>query len=1056
MTVAFGYSQCTGTSTASSDGSLGPNSYIYTFTTTGSGATATVTLNFEFVGSVTDLGPGYVRIYSNPTNLISFTEVIMNKSGQTYTYSFYPQTIGVPIYCAVKFAWAAGGLAVTKVFTFTPGQSNVTPTFTQAAAVCSGATMTALPTTSTNSLTGTWSPALNNTATTLYTFTPTGSACVNTTTMSVTVNPLPTAPTASAQTFCAGSTVSNLAATGTGIQWYSASTGGSAFTGTETLATGTYYASQTVSTCESTRTAVTVTVNTTAPPTASPQTFCAGSTVSNLAATGATIKWYSASTGGTALAGTATLATGTYYASQTLSTCESTRTAVYVTVNTPIATVGVSPAAICSGAISVTMKGSVGPVGATGTWTGGTGTWTSPTDPYNAQYTPSAGESGNITLTLTASLGSCSATNSKTIVANAIGTLSADQLIPSGTIPAALTLTGNSGGVLKWQKRTTPFTTWTPINITPTTYTPPTALTQTTQYSVLVKNSPCSGNPISNIITITIDSRTWTGNVDTTWNTAGNWFPTSVPTSTTDVTIAAVTNQPTISTDVTIYSLNIATGMTLTVATGSDLTVTNVITNVGTGTMVVQNNANLIQTNPVANSGTITVNRDSAPLLRLDLTMWSSPVTGTQKLKDFSPATLSNRFFTYDTQQNLYLKVADPSISTFSAGKGYAIRASNVYPSNALTTFHGAFTGVPNNGNISVTLPFYPPDNVFSLVGNPYPSTISIPLLLAGNPTIEGTFYFYTHSYSMNATTGIWSAGTNYATYTSGSGITVGTTQGDSPHLPNALGLSVNGTIQVGQGFFVRALSGGSLTFTNSMRTKNHANQFMRTAPIEKHSIWLNLKTDTGRDINQMNVGYIEGATQGVDTNFDGLAFGNSGSYLLSKLEGLDYAIQGRSLPFASNDVVPLTFNAATAGNYMLSLTKTDGLFAGSQDVFVRDNLMGIDHNIKVSPYTFASDAGTFDSRFELVYTQALGIPSTNFTPNSVIVYKNTDWFHVNTKGILMKEIQVYDISGRLIFKQSNINATTTVLNGLTETNEVLFLKITSEDDVTVTVKVIN
>ena len=114
-----------------------------------------------------------------------------------------------------------------------------------------------------------------------------------------------------------------------------------------------------------------------------------------------------------------------------------------------------------------------------------------------------------------------------------------------------------------------------------------------------------------------------------------------------------------------------------------------------------------------------------------------------------------------------------------------------------------------------------------------------------------------------------------------------------------------------------------------------------------------------------------------------------------------------------------------------------------------------IDYNIKDSPYTFASDAGTFDARFELVYTQALGIPSTNFNPNSVIVYKNTDWFHVNTKGITMKEIQVYDISGRLIYKLPNINATTTVLKGLTATNEVLFLKITSEDNTTVTVKAI-
>ncbi|MEN2403209.1 hypothetical protein GKZ90_0025750, partial [Flavobacterium sp. MC2016-06] len=42
-----------------------------------------------------------------------------------------------------------------------------------------------------------------------------------------------------------------------------ASTGGTLYTGTETLVTGTYYASQTVNGCESTRTSVSVTVNTT-------------------------------------------------------------------------------------------------------------------------------------------------------------------------------------------------------------------------------------------------------------------------------------------------------------------------------------------------------------------------------------------------------------------------------------------------------------------------------------------------------------------------------------------------------------------------------------------------------------------------------------------------------------------------------------------------------------------------------------------------------------------------------------------------------------------------
>ncbi|NHN28202.1 hypothetical protein FIA58_021235, partial [Flavobacterium jejuense] len=70
-------------------------------------------------------------------------------------------------------------------------------------------------------------------------------------------------------------TVADLVATGSGLKWYAASTGGTALVSTTNLATGTYYVSQTLNSCESaTRTAVSVTLNVTPAPTASAQTFC--------------------------------------------------------------------------------------------------------------------------------------------------------------------------------------------------------------------------------------------------------------------------------------------------------------------------------------------------------------------------------------------------------------------------------------------------------------------------------------------------------------------------------------------------------------------------------------------------------------------------------------------------------------------------------------------------------------------------------------------------------------------------------------------------------------
>ena len=96
---------------------------------------------------------------------------------------------------------------VTTIYTFTPnaGQcattttmtiqvGTVAPVFTQVAPICTGATLAALPTTSTNGVVGTWSPALNNTATTTYTFTPSSGTCSSNATMTITVNPLSITP----------------------------------------------------------------------------------------------------------------------------------------------------------------------------------------------------------------------------------------------------------------------------------------------------------------------------------------------------------------------------------------------------------------------------------------------------------------------------------------------------------------------------------------------------------------------------------------------------------------------------------------------------------------------------------------------------------------------------------------------------------------------------------------------------------------------------------------------------------------------------------------------
>ncbi len=99
----------------------------------------------------------------------------------------------------------------------------IAPLFTQVSPICSGANITGLPTTSSNGILGSWSPAINNTTTTNYTFTPNAGQCALNASMQIQVNNLPSATiSANGSTIvCQGNSVSLNANTGIGLsyQW---------------------------------------------------------------------------------------------------------------------------------------------------------------------------------------------------------------------------------------------------------------------------------------------------------------------------------------------------------------------------------------------------------------------------------------------------------------------------------------------------------------------------------------------------------------------------------------------------------------------------------------------------------------------------------------------------------------------------------------------------------------------------------------------------------------------------------------------------------------------
>jgi gliding motility-associated-like protein len=396
-------------------------------------------------------------------------------------------------------------------------------------------------------------------ASTLFNVLVYNNGCSDQLTQTVTVDPEdPAAPAGDpTQDFCASDapTIADLTATGTGILWYSAATGGSPLASATTLTDGyIYYASQTVTGCESTgRFAVTVSVSTVSAPIVGTitQPTCLVNTgsvaLSGLPGTGT---WtVTASPGGQVFtgSGTTTTVTGltggiTYTFTVTNSlgcTSAASGNAIINAPPVPLAVgniTGESSATQCSGYDPATMT--ISPTGANGTysyrWSTSTDngtTWNliaganaatynpgaiTQTSWYRAEVDPTGSPdcatwtvSGNtIQITIQAAL----------TVGNITGETSATQC--SGYDPAAMTISpsGATGTYsYRWSTSTDNGTTWNLVaGANAATYNPG-AIAQTTWYRAEVDptGSPdCATWTVSgNTIQITIQAALTVGNI---------------------------------------------------------------------------------------------------------------------------------------------------------------------------------------------------------------------------------------------------------------------------------------------------------------------------------------------------------------------------------------------------------------------------------------------------------------------------------------------------------------------------------------------------------------
>lgn len=484
-------------------------------------------------------------------------------------------------------------------------------------------------------------------------------------------------------------------------------------------------------------------------------------------------------------------------------------------------------------------------------------------------------------------------------------------------------------------------------------------------------------------------------------------------------------------------SMTVKDNASVTVISGTNVFVKGALSVADNSSVIFNNNSNLIQTDKVPNSGNITIRRNSSALKRLDYTLWSSPVSG-QSLFNFSPFTTTSRFYCYNSATNFYNQIASPSTTNFNEAQGYLIRMPNNHPTEA-TVWNGQFVGVPNNGDFTFTMYNGGSKLGYNLVGNPYCSPIDATAFVDANSNaITGTLYFWRKTNNPASPT--------YCTWSKGGFVTNGEEQVITP----------GSVIQTGQGFFVEAKNNAtSLVFTNDLKVDNINNQFFRNSEsLPIHRYWLNA-TNTAGLFSQLLVTYMNGATVDIDDGIDGLYMNDGAISFSSLINGKEYAIQGRSAIFDPLDMVQLEFKATTAGEYNIAIDHVEGLFASGQNIFLKDQLTGTYHNLSNSSYTFTSDAGTFNGRFEVGYQNLLSVAPSIFNANNVILFIQNNNININSGTTNMKSIRVYDIQGRLLLEKNNINTSVVAISELRANQQIVIVQITSHEDKAVVKKVV-
>ncbi|MFZ4612579.1 MAG: T9SS type A sorting domain-containing protein, partial [Bacteroidia bacterium] len=297
--------------------------------------------------------------------------------------------------------------------------------------------------------------------------------------------------------------------------------------------------------------------------------------------------------------------------------------------------------------------------------------------------------------------------------------------------------------------------------------------------------------------------------------------------------------------------------------------------------------------------------------------------------------------------------------------------------------------GTANTGlyNIPVTRT----DDGLNLIGNPYPSPISLNAVVAANSSTILPFVY------------IWNK-TNYAVYSSGPGIWV-----------NNIGAGTNDRLAHSQGFFIISTVPGptNVLMNNSMRTTNQSYVYFAT-PQNECRIQLN----DGAESDELLIRTDGESNDEYDLQTDAKKLLNEPIYSSSI-----YSLSTDNYPLAINTfkdfehdkVVPVSINSKTSGSKELEFNELSSIDP-SINVYLEDASLGKFQDMRAnSKYEVNLTEGNSGNRFFVHFSKKALLGASNTETQGMIYSSQRNLFLDLTKSTGNSELRIYNSLGQLV-----------------------------------------